>query len=93
MLDNNVIATAETPVALTNSPQTVNGNATIPEMCIRDRSDIFDTLKERGVQKIGLMVADGIKGLDVVVVLIWKKETFGFNGRSGVSMAKSLRCR
>lgn len=30
-------------------------------------SDIFDTLKERGVQKIGHMVADGIKGLDVVV--------------------------
>lgn len=30
-------------------------------------SDIFDTLKERGVEKIGLLVADGIKGLDTVV--------------------------
>lgn len=30
-------------------------------------SDIFDTLKERGVEKIGLIVADGIKGLDTVV--------------------------
>ena len=28
---------------------------------------ILDTLKERDVQRIGLMVADGIKGLDVVV--------------------------
>jgi transposase-like protein len=30
-------------------------------------SDIFDQLKERGVRRVGLMVADGIKGLDVVV--------------------------
>ena len=30
-------------------------------------SEIFDVLKERGVRKIGLMVADGIKGLDAVV--------------------------
>lgn len=29
--------------------------------------DIFDKLKGRGVQKIGLIVADGIKGLDAVV--------------------------
>ena len=28
---------------------------------------IFDELKERGVQRIGLMVADGITGLDTVV--------------------------
>ena len=30
-------------------------------------SEIFDTLKYRGVERIGLMVADGIKGLDNVV--------------------------
>jgi transposase, mutator family len=30
-------------------------------------SDIFIKLKERGVQRIGLMVADGIKGLDTVI--------------------------
>ena len=29
--------------------------------------DIFDKLKERGVLRIGLVVADGIKGLDRVV--------------------------
>lgn len=39
----------------------------IPTESATGWSDIFDTLKERGVQKIGLMVADGIKGLDVVV--------------------------
>lgn len=30
-------------------------------------SEIFDKLKGRGVQKIGLIVADGIKGLDTIV--------------------------
>ena len=39
----------------------------IPTESATGWSDIFDTLKERSVQKIGLMVADGIKGLDVVV--------------------------
>lgn len=29
--------------------------------------EIFDSLKERGLQRVGLMVADGIKGLDTVV--------------------------
>ena len=29
--------------------------------------EIFDTLKDRGLQRVGLMVADGIKGLDTVV--------------------------
>lgn len=29
--------------------------------------DIFDKLKDRGVQRVGLMVADGIKGLDTVI--------------------------
>ena len=29
--------------------------------------EIFDTLKDRGLQRVGLMVADGIKGLDTIV--------------------------
>ena len=29
--------------------------------------EIFDTLKNRGLQRVGLIVADGIKGLDTVV--------------------------
>jgi len=29
--------------------------------------EIFDSLKDRGLQRVGLMVADGIKGLDTVV--------------------------
>jgi transposase-like protein len=29
--------------------------------------DIFDKLKDRGMQHIGLMVTDGIKGLDIVI--------------------------
>ena len=29
--------------------------------------EIFDALKDRGLQRVGLMVADGIKGLDTVV--------------------------
>lgn len=45
----------------------VLGIFNIPTESATGWSDIFDTLKERGVQKIGLMVADGIKGLDVVV--------------------------
>lgn len=45
----------------------VLGIFNIPTESATGWGDIFDTLKERGVQKIGLMVADGIKGLDVVV--------------------------
>ena len=45
----------------------VLGIFNIPTESATGWRDIFDTLKERGVQKIGLMVADGIKGLDVVV--------------------------
>jgi len=29
--------------------------------------EIFDTLKDRGLHRVGLMVADGIKGLDTIV--------------------------
>lgn len=45
----------------------VLGIFNIPTESTAGWSDIFDTLKERGVQKIGLMIADGIKGLDAVV--------------------------
>ncbi len=45
----------------------VLGIFNIPTESATGWSDIFDTLKGRGIQKIGLMVADGIKGLDVVV--------------------------
>ena len=45
----------------------VLGIFNIPTASATGWSDILDTLKERGVQRIGLMVADGIKGLDVVV--------------------------
>ena len=31
------------------------------------QGDLFDKLRSRGVQKIGLMVADGITGLDTVI--------------------------
>lgn len=49
------------------SRRDVLGIFNIPTESATGWSDIFDTLKERGIQKIGFMVADGIKGLDVVV--------------------------
>ena len=45
----------------------VLGIFNIPTESATGWGDILDTLKERGVQRIGLMVADGIKWLDVVV--------------------------
>ena len=45
----------------------VPGIFNIPTESATGWSYILDTLKEMGVQRIGLMVADGIKGLDVVV--------------------------
>ena len=39
----------------------------MPQESATGWSDIFDRLKERGVQRVGLMVADGIKGLDTVI--------------------------
>ena len=44
----------------------VLGIFNMPQESATGWSDIFDKLKERGVQRIGLMVADGIKGLDTV---------------------------
>lgn len=45
----------------------VLGIFNIPEESATGWGSIFSTLKERGVQRIGLMVADGIKGLDTVI--------------------------
>lgn len=45
----------------------VLGIFNIPTESAEGWGGIFDTLKERGVESIGLMVADGIKGLDRVV--------------------------
>lgn len=45
----------------------VLGIFNIPQESATGWGTIFDTLKERGLQRIGLMVADGIKGLDAVV--------------------------
>lgn len=45
----------------------VLGVFNMPEESATGWGDIFDRLKERGVRKVGLAVADGIKGLDGVV--------------------------
>lgn len=45
----------------------VLGILNMPQESATGWGDIFDKLKERGVQRIGLMVADGIKGLDTVI--------------------------
>lgn len=45
----------------------VPGIFNMPQESATGWSDIFDKLKDRGVQRIGLMVADGIKGLDTVI--------------------------
>lgn len=45
----------------------VLGIFNMPQESATGWSDILDKLKERGVQRIGLIVADGIKGLDTVI--------------------------
>lgn len=45
----------------------VLGIFNIPTESATGWGQIFDELKERGVEHIGLMVADGIKGLDTVI--------------------------
>lgn len=45
----------------------VLGIFNMPQESATGWSDIFDKLKDRCVQRIGLMVADGIKGLDTVI--------------------------
>lgn len=45
----------------------VLGIFNIPQESAIGWGDIFDRLKDRGVQRVGLMVADGIKGLETVL--------------------------
>ena len=45
----------------------VSGIFNMPTESATGWGDIFDTLRDRGVEKIGLLVADGIRGLDSVV--------------------------
>ena len=45
----------------------VLGIFNMPQESATGWGDIFDRLKDRGLQRVGLMVADGIKGLDTVV--------------------------
>ena len=45
----------------------VLGIFNIPTESAAGWNDIFDTLKDRGMERIGLKVTDGIKGFDTVV--------------------------
>ena len=45
----------------------VLGIFNMPQESATGWEDIFDRLKDRGVQRIGLMVSDGLKGLDTVI--------------------------
>lgn len=67
MLDNNVIATAETPVALTNSPQTVNGNATIPADAVSGKHTLAVKVTKINGQAPTEYTEDDIAGMDVSV--------------------------
>lgn len=67
MLDNNVIATAETPIALTNSPQTVNGNATIPADAASGKHTLAVKVTKINGQAPTEYTEDDITGMDVSV--------------------------
>ena len=45
----------------------VLGIFNMPQESTTGLGDIFDKLKDRGLQKVDLMVADGIKGLDTII--------------------------
>ena len=45
----------------------VLGIFNMPQESATGWGDIFDRMKDRGLQRVGLMVADGIKGLDSVI--------------------------
>ena len=45
----------------------VLGIFNMPQESATGWGDIFDRMKDRGLQRIGLIVADGIKGLDTVI--------------------------
>lgn len=67
ILDNNVIATAETPVALTNAPQTVNGNATIPADALVGKHTLAVKVAKINGQAPTEYTEDDIAGMDVSV--------------------------
>lgn len=67
MLDNNVIATAETPIALTNSPQIVNGNATIPADAVSGKHTLAVKVTKINGQAPTEYTEDDIAGMDVSV--------------------------
>ena len=45
----------------------VFGIFNMPQESATDWGEILDRIKDRGLQRVGLMVADGIKGLDIVI--------------------------
>ena len=67
MLDNNVIGTTETPVALTNSPQIVNGNATIPADAVSGKHTLAVKVTKINGQAPTEYTEDDIAGMDVSV--------------------------
>lgn len=67
MLDNNVIGTTETPVALTNSPQIVNGNATIPADAASGKHTLAVKVTKINGQAPTEYTEDDIAGMDVSV--------------------------
>ena len=67
MLDNNVIGTTETPVALTNSPQIVNGNATIPADAVSGKHTLAVKVAKINGQAPTEYTEDDIAGMDVSV--------------------------
>ena len=67
MLDNNVIGTTETPVALTNGPQIVNGNATIPADAVSGKHTLAVKVTKINGQAPTEYTEDDIAGMDVSV--------------------------
>lgn len=67
MLDNNVIGTTETPVALTDSPQIVNGNATIPADAASGKHTLAVKVTKINGQAPTEYTEDDIAGMDVSV--------------------------
>lgn len=67
MLDNNVIGTTETPVALTNSTQIVNGNATIPADAASGKHTLAVKVTKINGQAPTEYTEDDIAGMDVSV--------------------------
>lgn len=67
MLDNNVISTTETPVALTNTPQTVNGTVTIPSDAASGKHTLAIKVAKINGQAPTEYTDDDMAGMDVSV--------------------------